>query len=214
MLVGRASGAVSRYTLPHLVQDAEYRLRKPAARLALNCDSTVFSVVDDSGFLSFFDTRRHRVDPSTGQSVEGEQLIEERKDAWAMRWAEDSPELFASMEKTKMIVYRDCKPGDPVLSSGYLGRFRDLRVQVAMLDDVMVEPDLAKVSDCVLFHETKSLEEAQVLIESASPQKAVQYIQEHSHPRLWRLLAEGALERLDFATAEQAFVGGQDYAGI
>jgi len=66
MLVGRSSGVVVRYTLPHLVQDAEFRLRKPASKLALNCDSTVFSVVNIDGFLSFFDTRRHRVDPATG----------------------------------------------------------------------------------------------------------------------------------------------------
>ena len=35
-----------------------------------------------------------------------------------------------------------------------------------------------------------------------------------SHDRLWRLLAEAAIEQLDFATAESAYVRCKDYPGI
>jgi len=34
------------------------------------------------------------------------------------------------------------------------------------------------------------------------------------HPRLWQVLADSALEALDFQTAEKAFVRGGDYQGI
>ena len=30
----------------------------------------------------------------------------ERKDVWDVRWAEDNPELFAMMEKTRMYVFK------------------------------------------------------------------------------------------------------------
>ena len=32
----------------------------------------------------------------------GEHLAFERKDVWDMRWADDNPELFSMMEKTRM----------------------------------------------------------------------------------------------------------------
>ena len=35
---------------------------------------------------------------------------------------------------------------------------------------------------------------------------AYQFILDNPHPRLWRLLAEAALERLDLEVAEKAFV--------
>ena len=38
--------------------------------------------------------------------------------------------------------------------------------------------------------------------------------QYHSHHRLWRLLAEAAIEELDFTTAESAYVRCKDYPGI
>ncbi len=40
------------------------------------------------------------------------------------------------------------------------------------------------------------------------------FIEDNSHPRLWNLLAEAALEKLDFATAERAFVKTGDYNGV
>ncbi len=45
-------------------------------------------------------------------------------------------------------------------------------------------------------------------------QDAYTFIEDNPHPRLWRLLAENALERLDFAVAERAFVKCADYQGI
>jgi WD repeat-containing protein 35 len=44
--------------------------------------------------------------------------------------------------------------------------------------------------------------------------EAVDYISKREHQRLWQLLSETALERLDFTTAEKGFVKVQDYAGL
>ena len=52
----------------------------------------------------------------------GEHLAFERKDAWDMRWADDNPELFAMMEKTRMYIFRGLDPEEPVTSSAYLCR--------------------------------------------------------------------------------------------
>lgn len=45
-------------------------------------------------------------------------------------------------------------------------------------------------------------------------QEASAFIEKNSHPKLWALLAEVALSRLDTATAEHAYVMLKDYAGI
>ena len=43
---------------------------------------------------------------------------------------------------------------------------------------------------------------------------AAVFIEDNSHPRLWGLLSEQALEKLDLATAEKAFVKVGDYNGV
>ncbi len=43
---------------------------------------------------------------------------------------------------------------------------------------------------------------------------AYAFVDTNSHPRLWRNLAEHALEALDFTTADKAFVRCADYQGI
>lgn len=43
--------------------------------------------------------------PSTGDPSKFE-----RKDVWDMKWANDNPDLFAMMEKTRMYVFRNLDP--------------------------------------------------------------------------------------------------------
>ncbi len=49
------------------------------------------------------------------------------------------------------------------------------------------------------------------LLKSASVDDAYAFVDSNSHPRLWRNLAEHALEALDFTTADKAFVRCADY---
>lgn len=44
--------------------------------------------------------------------------------------------------------------------------------------------------------------------------EARQFIEDNSHPRLWRLLAEASLKKLDLDTAESAFVRSTNYSGL
>ena len=67
------------------------------------------AVIDILGVLTFFDLDA-RVTDSTGQQVIGELLKLERRDVWDMKWAKDTPDLFAVMEKTRMYVFRNLDP--------------------------------------------------------------------------------------------------------
>ena len=92
LLVGRASGTVHRYTLPHISLVDKFVLRCRPAKLAVNCNSTRMSIIDINGVLSFFDMDTKSTDAS-GRPQSGEHLAYERKDAWDMLWASDNPEV-------------------------------------------------------------------------------------------------------------------------
>jgi WD repeat-containing protein 35 len=64
---------------------------------------------------------------------------------------------------------------------------------------------------CYIF---QSLRDTRDLLEKIGLQDAQQFVEDNPHPRLWRLLAESALEQLNLKIAEQAFVRCKDFQGI
>ena len=40
-----------------------------------------------------------------------------------MKWASDNQDLFAMMEKTRMYIFRNLEPEEPIISAGYICRF-------------------------------------------------------------------------------------------
>jgi len=140
----------------------------------------------------------------------------ERKDVWDVRWADDNPELFAMMEKTRMYVFNGLTAEEPILSSAYLCSFSDLEIRAVMLDQLLREPEAPSPDYAVTF-QVQALREAREKLEANSANAladAQAYIEKNAHPRLWRLLAEAALTKLDFPTADKAFVNCVDYMGV
>eukprot|EP00118_Oscarella_pearsei_P023857 m.291355 g.291355 ORF g.291355 m.291355 type:complete len:179 (+) comp40725_c0_seq35:331-867(+) len=77
----------------------------------------------------------------------------------------------------------------------------------------MKDPDhLSK--DSIIDFDVKSLRDTRDLLAKVTIQDACQFIEDNPHPRLWRLLAETALERLNLDMADKAFVRCQDFQGI
>ena len=130
-----------------------------------------------------------------------------------MKWSDDNPELFAVMEKTRMYVFRGTEPEEPVVSNGYLCSFNDLCIKAVLMDDIIGKPEDPKKEFIVKF-DTKSLRDTRQLIESVPISEVFQFIEDNPHPRLWRDLAENALEQLNFLVADKAFVRCSDYQGI
>ncbi len=56
--------------------------------------------------------------------------------------------------------------------------------------------------------------EARALLGAGRQADALSHVSSQPHRRLWQLLAEAALERLDLQAAERAFVHQGDYAGV
>lgn len=102
---------------------------------------------------------------------------------------------------------------EPILSAGYICTFKDLEIRAVLLDEVLREPDTPS-NEHILDLEVKSLRDTRDLLEKVGIKDALSFIEENPHPRLWRLLAEAAIEDLDLATAESAYVRCKDYPGI
>uniref|UniRef100_F6XA62 WD repeat-containing protein 35 n=1 Tax=Xenopus tropicalis TaxID=8364 RepID=F6XA62_XENTR len=212
LIVGRESGTLRRYTLPSVSLVQQYMLGTRAYQMRLNCNASRLAIIDISGVLTFFDLEARYTD-NTGQQMTGEQLKLERKDVWDMKWASDNPDLFAMMEKTRMYVFRNLDPEEPIQTSGYICNFEDLEIKSVLLDELIKDPEHPN-KDYILNFEIRSLRDSRALIEKVGIEDASQFIEDNPHPRLWRLLAEAALEKLDLPTAEQAFVRCKDYQGI
>lgn len=210
LIIGRTSGSMLRLSLPSLVLENKYNLKCRPQLLALNCNSTRVSIIDINGIARLFDLDAR---PEGNSGPVGQQLQFERKDAWDMLWSEDNPSLFACMEKTKMYVFRDLDPEEPVMSNGYLCSFKDLCIKAILMDDVMADPEHPQ-KNFVVDHDTKSLRDTRDLLSSVPISEAFQFIEDNPHPRLWRLLSETALEQLNFVVADKAFVRCSDYQGI
>ena len=118
-------------------------------------------------------------------------------------------------EKHRMYVFRNMEPEEPVLSSGYLRRFTDLTISSVLLDDVFEQPEQpALAATHTVEHEIRSLRDARTLLASNSLRDCLSFVERNAHPRLWRLLAEASLGKLDLPMAERAFVAAGDYPGI
>ncbi len=162
LMIGRESGLVHRYSLPHISLENKYQLRCRPAKLALNCNSSKMSIIDLNGLLTFFDLEARPDGAALGRAPPGEHLAYERKETWDMRWAEDNPELFCCMEKTRMYIMRGLEPEEPVLSSGYLCSFSNLQIKAILMDEIMQSPENPS-PDHVLDYETKSLRDARYI---------------------------------------------------
>ena len=170
--------------------------------MSLNCDSTKFSIIDINGVLSFYDFEapgNAAPVPRGGVPMKGEHLQTERKEVWSFIWSTDNPKLCAVMEKNRLYVLRDFQPEEPVLSAGYLCDFTDLEVKAVLLDDILKDPEEIKsITEMIVDYEAKSLRDTRDFLTTVSLKDAVEFVEKNPHKRLWRLIAESALDKLNF----------------
>ncbi|KAL1493198.1 hypothetical protein ABEB36_011298 [Hypothenemus hampei] len=209
LIIGRESGLIHYYVLPHIVLTNRYKISARPHKLAINCNSTRLSVIDVSGVLTVLDISEGIGRPS--KNCEGNKL--ERKDVWDMCWASDNPQLLAIMEKTRMYIFKGIYPEEPVACSGYICSFNDLEVEALLLDELIDYPEKPS-GDFIIKLETKSLRDTRQLLEKVGINEAAQFVEDNRHPRLWRLIAEVALKEMNLNMADACFVRARDYANV
>lgn len=209
LYVARENGSVHRYSLPTLELDKHSIAIKCRAQLiSVNFDSTRLAVLDINGLLYLYDVHMKT-------DKEDRKLDFERKDVWDIKWATDNPDLFAIMEKNRMYIIRGIQPEEPVLSNAFICAFTDLQIQSVLIDELIRNPECSTKKGLILDFETKSLRDTRaILTKVQNLDDAYNYVDQNSHPRLWRLLAESALDQVNLTVAEKAFVKYEDYVGI
>jgi WD repeat-containing protein 35 len=214
LVVGRESGILQSYTLPRVALESKFTLECRPDSIALNCNATRVSIIDISGLMTLFDFTVETKHPETGEISMGAHIPGfERKDVWDMMWAEDNPELFAIMERTYMYIFRGVDPEEPSKGCGWLCEFNDLEVKSVLLDDVLQDAE-HPTKELFTTWEIKSLRDTQDLLDKVGIDDATVFVEDNPHPRLWRLLAESALGKLELEIADRAFVRCEDYPGI
>lgn len=174
-------------------------------------DCTKFAIIDINGVLSFFDMEQ--CPPNS--KVPGYHHPQEKKEVWSVIWSTDNKDVCALMEKNRLYVMRNMNPEEPVLSPGYLCDFTDLEVKAVLLDDVLKAPeDIKNIKEMVVKYECRTLRDTRDHLTTMSLKDAVDFVDQNQHPRLWKLICEAALDKLDFQIAEKAFVQLEDYHGI
>ncbi|CAG9759523.1 unnamed protein product [Ceutorhynchus assimilis] len=209
LIIGRESGLIHYYVLPHVVLTYRYKIATRLHKLAINSNSTRLSIIDVSGVMTVLD-----ISNGSGRSSPAKEANKlERKDVWAMCWASDNPQLLAIMEKTRMYIFKGMYPEEPVACSGYICSFNDLEVEAVLLDEVIDNSEKPS-KDYLIKLETKSLRDTRQLLEKVGVNEASQFVEDNRHPRLWRLVAEAALKEMLLSTADACFVRAKDYSNV
>ncbi|KAL3125948.1 hypothetical protein niasHT_009477 [Heterodera trifolii] len=205
-LIARESGLIHRYSLPDLSLRWAHRSNIQMPKLmALNCVGNRLAIVGKHNTLRFFTL--------SDQNAFSPVLGFERKEVWAIEWDGEKDDTLAIMEKQRLLVIRGTETEEPVAHSGRICQFKDLVVKTVLLDEVFREPEKLGKQHFVDI-EIKVLKSVKDLLNAGKISEAIVLIERNTHPKLWNILATAALKRLDFQTAEHAFVKLEDYGGI
>ncbi|KAJ3324647.1 WD repeat-containing protein 35 [Boothiomyces sp. JEL0866] len=222
LVVARQSGTLLQYQLPSLVLDNVYNIPVRPVSIALNSSSSRLSILDNYGVLKLFELEKK---PSFQRGLSnsnnvispkfagGTLLDFERKDVWDIKWATDNPELFSIMEKTRLYIFKNLDPEEPLTCSGYICEFDNLQIKTVLLDDVMLDPESPQQTYMVNF-EVKWLRDLRDIIKNTGLNEAIQYAEDRPHNKLWKIIAEAGLQQLNFEIANKAFIKCQDYQGL
>ncbi|XP_055386233.1 WD repeat-containing protein 35 [Condylostylus longicornis] len=207
LLIARESGVINEYSIPTVALQTRHKIGTRAFKMSINCNSTKASIIDSNGVMTLLDLDENREHKVNINRVE-------RKDVWAICWAKDNPQLLALMEKTRMYVLRGSDPEEPISCSGYICCFEELEITSVLLDDIISGMETPNPVVHIVQLRIKSLRDTEDLLLHVGVPEAKQFIEDNPHPRLWRLLAEASLKKLDLETAENAFVRCTNYPGI
>lgn len=105
LFIGRESGIVQKFNLStctiidvHLNESSGI----VASKISINSNSSRMAIIDTNSVLRLVDLNN---------KIQKDELASfKRSDVWNVLWATDNPEMFVSMEKIKMFIFRDIVP--------------------------------------------------------------------------------------------------------
>lgn len=105
LFIGRESGIIQKFNLATCtIIDVHLNESNGivASKIAINSNSTKMAVIDTSSVMRLIDlNQKHQKE---------EYANFKRTDVWNVLWASDNPDMFVSMEKIKMYIFKDTQP--------------------------------------------------------------------------------------------------------
>lgn len=198
------SGTVLKASLHDGAIQGRFSLVPNIVQMGLNISGSRLATIDSSNLLQFFDLSEDGVNKVISMDV---------KEVADFKWDEEQEDSIAYLSKQKLIVLRGKDAEEGISCEGYICSFRGLVVRTVLLDSFLL-PNSTADKRFIIDSEIKSLRDAKQLLERLRIEEAAEFIEKNPHPRLWSLLAEVALLRLDIPTAEYAYVKMRDYCGL
>ena len=212
LVVALRSKMINVYTVPKVTLIKNFEVDSFPLKMSINSDSSKLALLDSASIVTFYDL-----------DTEHAQKKFEKKDVWNLKWASDDPDSFALSEKNKLIIYREFEPEESGQANGYLASFSDLEIRTIDLDHLLASADLASLDlasvDLVSVIETKPLKDARDMIEKEGVVKCMEMFERSpnevfNHAKIWRLLANEALNQLNLSVAEHCFVRLKEFKSI
>lgn len=84
-----------------------------------------------------------------------------------------------------------------------------------MLDEILKDPeDIKNINEMITHYEAKTLKDTRDFLTTVSLKEAAEFVEKNPHPRLWKLIAETALDKMNLNIAERSFVKTDNYDGV
>ena len=99
---------------------------------------------------------------------------------------QDDPDLFAYMEKTRLVVVHKMETEDSMTCSGYICALENMRVKCVLLDEIMTNPSTLSLRTHVIVEDTCLLKQLRELMDKTTIADVVQFIEDNdSNTILW-----------------------------
>ncbi|PFH33538.1 WD repeat domain 35 family protein [Besnoitia besnoiti] len=238
-VVARRSGELRRYSLPSAQLEAVCDTGVAPLSVHLNCDATRVAVIDIFHKLSLRSAAAtprgdaasetcstnqmptRSLQPSqtcqawSSMSAFGAALRFSRQDVSDVLWSRDEADLFAMAEKNTTYLVRGTVLEEPLSGVHFLAGLSELCLDTFNLEALSKTPGEPNARLHRFHYETKRLRDTREILKKANELgDAVTYAEQASHPSLWKLIAQHALEKLNLEIAEKAFINCEDYCGL
>jgi hypothetical protein len=99
--------------------------------LAINNDNSQVAILDFLGNVRILKLPEEA--PKTEQEENDLVLNFQWKDCWSFKWADDHPNMFCLMDKTRLYTFLNYEPQENFASSGYICEYNNLQVFLSYL---------------------------------------------------------------------------------
>jgi WD repeat-containing protein 35 len=218
LIVTCESGRGFLYDLPLISTPERLFLGTKVVRVGLSPDGNYAWGIDDLHYLSIWDLTK-TTNSISNSSLKGLKKSDfEKNDVWTVIWSSDDSNSFAFTQKNILNIYKNFECEEVLNCNGYLAEFNELKINTIMLEDVLIRPSsehLLEVKDISIVFETRILRDLrEMMANNINLDDIYKYVEKHNHDKLWTLLTEHAMLKLEFGIAEKCLIRKQDFIGL